>query len=226
MLETTHNITSGSFDVYIDNKEIIDRINEHKLTSTTNMMSREYEIYEAIIYQISQLNTTVHWHWIKGNSDAITYAHQINHASDDIAGHIRRHESPTPTGIQFPGNNVTITSNNEIIHSNIKAHIIHDISEIKKSQYLQRKYEWDDHTLQNISWNAHASALKRLTISKRITCIKIINEWNAIGSCNKIIDDKTPQCPICSCTNENHDNLYSCKKIKNVTYGKTSNTPY
>ena len=198
--------------VYIDNKEVIRRINNTTTLRLTEYYAPEYEISEEITSQIRNTCAKGHWLWIKSHTEAQDQASIINWYVDKLVEHFRIQNVHKLSELSFPSNKATILYNNAIINTKVFDHLQNKTSNTTLRKYLQNKYGWSDSTFQDINWSAHRGALLSMPTPLRITTIKIIHNWGATGIRNKLIEKKTNQCPFCNEEKETSDHVFECPK--------------
>lgn len=190
--------------VYIDNKEVIDRINNSEKKRMNFYYSPGYEILEEINAQIKHNYIKGSWHWIKGHTNDTTPAGLLNKHIDILANEFIISENAIPRDNAFPSNISTLRSGGQILHTHIYKHILQDNNKKKLKQYMQQKNSWTNQIYNSIDWIGHGSAMRNINISNRITIEKIIHEWNTTGQRNHTIEGRNQTCPICCIHPEDH----------------------
>ena len=76
--------------------------------------------------------------------------------------------------------------------------------------HLKKKYDWSDETFQDIDWETHRRALRKLQKHK-VTLIKHVNNYSPVGALISRYDPKyTAECPTCETVVETRQHLYQC----------------
>jgi hypothetical protein len=78
--------------------------------------------------------------------------------------------------------------------------------------FFQDKYEWDDNTIDNIWWNVHAKALRRLQLHDRIRTHKYIHNHCSTNHRDHLYYDHKPEvCNTCHYADETEDHILQCQ---------------
>ena len=202
----------ATFHIYIDNKEVSDRMNDDTPSTLSDYLAPEYEIFEEIKYIQDQLPCNGTWHWIKAHANDTSMAGRLNDEMDSRANKIRKDESDIPVDAPFPSNSATIRHRDDIIHNHIDHVILHDLNDTAILAYMQQKYGWSKEVSKHINWEAHHHALKTKTHGALVGCVKLIHEWNANGVRNALIEGRPEECPECQAHNEDNEHIFTCEK--------------
>ena len=157
--------------VYIDNSEVIRRINNTKPLRLTDYYAPEYELSEEINSQLQMTNAKGHWLWVESHTEAQDQASTMNRYVDKLAEQICLQNTNNLHEEIFPSNRATLFYNNEIINTKVYDHLQNNISNLTLRKYLQRKYAWTDDTFQDVNWNALQCALQSIPLTQRISLI-------------------------------------------------------
>ena len=176
------NTNDANYHCYIYNNEVVKRRNGEHDKGLRKYTMPEYETYEELEYQINASGINGKWWWIPSHHKDTSQAGLLNTEVDQISGEIRvNHESPTqPT--YLPHITATIMLNNNILSADISQQVLFHEADHNLKTYLSNKYEWNEPTFKDISWEAYASALQKMKWESAKTLRKITNEWNAVGT--------------------------------------------
>lgn len=172
--------------IYIDNKGVLDRINRHRLmpVALCEMLSPDIDLELQILHEINTITTLgfdvpplthVRSHQDnKKQTSELSRDAQLNVQADRLAAQVTtdnlvkiEYTAPSACKASLYINDQPIT--NKYRESLRRAYDSQDLGE-----YMQSKYHWDDRTIDDIWWNGHDRALRRLSHADR----QIIQKFN------------------------------------------------
>jgi hypothetical protein len=76
---------------------------------------------------------------------------------------------------------------------------------------MQKKYLWNDKTIDSVDWLIHSKALQTLTANGRKTCTQFIHEWLPVnGHPGQAKPTHLQTCPTCKSQKESQEHFLSC----------------
>ena len=76
-------------------------------------------------------------------------------------------------------------------------------------EYLKRKYNWSNRTLNDIHWPSIKTTRQKLSHTKQMQTCKIMQGWLPVAHMQHHIT-RINQCPGCKCTDKTMDHLLQC----------------
>jgi hypothetical protein len=123
----------------------------------------------------------------------------------------------TPPHLSSRRRLVHILFNNCIVATEYKSSIRHEATQSAAEKYLITKYKWNQHTLDNIAWKSHSTALSLLSPRTAKTTLQLMHQWLPVNKASsKAKSDTAKLCPFYPCVEETHSNYLTCKYIDNT----------
>jgi hypothetical protein len=179
----------------------------HRLKSSRVTMEPEQELLQTIFTLLKQHQIQILTHHATKHDDANNLRTQNMNKCID---HITNTTTSTRTSYK-PQGLATVWHVGEEVTDQIAETIRHAAGTMDLRAYMQKKYKWNDATIENIDWMIHSQALQNLQPNDRKTCTQFIHGW--LPTCGhpgqlKIATSQT--CPICKEQIESQAHFLSC----------------
>ena len=138
----------------------------------------------------------------------------VNEEADRLATHARDEVLRGRLTVRDPcfldASKATCVYNGQMCISNLKDMVQTAIHAPDLRDYLCRKYGWLNSTFDLIDWPAHQTALKKYTLVRRVTIMKLIHGWLATKRRRwREGQFDTPRCLLCQ-EEETTSHMYCC----------------
>jgi hypothetical protein len=219
MCITTHK--TQNIKIYCDNKKLIRNLTQYsKYNMTVNDHNKpDYDIIIEIIMLVKELRKDfkhIGFQYVKSkkadDESSVTTLHETKMHK---LAHTLAQQAKSMRDIKYfpmPHNQVNVIINEHYVNANLCKIAKKCYSSINTRSFLQTKYDWDDITIENIWWNSHAKALRKLQIHDRIRIQKYIhNHCSTNHRDHKHYDHKPEVCNTCFHSDETEDHILQCK---------------
>lgn len=84
-----------------------------------------------------------------------------------MANLIREEVTDIPVERWLPHCNAEVLSNGASIHTNLQYHILYEKNDDLCKEHMKNKYEWNKECMEDINWEAHKQAIKKMDTGKQ-----------------------------------------------------------
>jgi hypothetical protein len=211
-----HNISSGTLCIYCDNKTALSKVTDSVPHGITPHLSSDYDLVAMIHLYLALFPITVVGEWVKGHYSGKDrkYKHDLNDRADQLATTAHRSLPKSfvtsPTAAAPSGFRLRLLCKDGLITSNyyrILTQAHHDQPII---DYIIKKTGWTLATFNEVDWDSHQRAFKRLTRFQRIGISKLIHNLSNTNRQNKLYYGSSDLCPGCSKEEETFEHVLRC----------------
>ena len=134
---------------------------------------------------------------------------QCNVDADWYAGEFQKNQGKRiPLALQYPSYSAYLIIRNETITSNYRKQLINAYVEPMFMEYIQKKNDWEDNTIQDIAWKSLSLAAQQ--IHNPVLLTKVCNDILPTASTlQKWNYQETDECVLCH-QHEDRDHLIRC----------------
>ncbi len=127
---------------------------------------------------------------------------------------IHKGDLPTiHTTCHLPSPRATLTLNNHIITANAAEHLRTAYASQNYREYIQKKYDWSDHTTDDIDWNLFSHTIAKLSHSNKRILQKFLHNWLPTnGHKGRKLDCTTTKCLLGCDEDETNHHFLHCPK--------------
>lgn len=170
--------------IYIDNKGVVDRVNKHRRTPVTlrEMLDTDIDIELQILHELQDLTTIglqiVPLTHVKAHQDRhkqlsdLSREAQLNVQADHLAAQVHTDQLITIPYSVPEAVHATLFINDIPITSKYRENLRDAYNSQHLRTYMQEKYQWCDQVIDDIWWEGHNRALKKLSHADRLTIQK------------------------------------------------------
>ena len=208
-----------------DNEELINRCTAHqsyKYPYPNATTKGEFDVVEEIFRSSKQYSIGGNFKWVKGHQDdnktaELSIEAILNIEADALAGDYQERNKQDRLWVtMLPSCPAMLDIHGVSITSKVFHNLVDAYTRPLYMSCVQKKFEWDDTTVNAIAWDSLSLALKR--IDRRVLTTKI---------CNSLLPTKsflfntsqlsTNTCPLCTCE-ETREHLLRCNHPSRVEW--------
>jgi hypothetical protein len=207
--------------LWCDNQSMVETVNEicsygyvYPNTTTTS----EWDVLAEIKKSLSELQVQPSIGHIKSHQDKnkpyeqLSLPAQLNCDADELAGeYLQEHPDLDHTRVPIlPTSGCQLHLAKGTTTHKIKLALKHARSVPPMRAKLCHKHAWDEETFDDIDWDSHGKALRRLQKHKK-TLVQYLNDIHPVGKRVHMYDPKYPEnCPSCPAPVEDREHLWRC----------------
>jgi hypothetical protein len=211
------------FDLYCDNKAVINTINSRlELRRTVNQHRHpDVDLEQQIVHEIESLqrrSCNIKIEHVKGHQDTathqreLTYEEILNIAADKLT-HVARALPQVKEYEQLPTNKCNFKLNNKYINSHIPKMVNLAFHSIGLRDYYAENYSWTSNDIESIWWPVYYQSLAKLSDPDKLRIKKFVNNrWPTKYREHKYYNRPTgtSYCLQCKLYSENEDHIIRC----------------
>jgi ribonuclease HI len=211
--------TSGkTWKLLIDNKAMVDRLNEHK--EAWKRKGGKYHIRpEADITKVTDtllrgLDDIQIMH-IKGHQDSrnpnnITWEAQLNITADSLATE-HRWDMMSPAVEVSNTTDGMLVIEGKAITRDINQQLWQEASKLPIREYYKERYGWSHQLFDKINWKAQQAALIKFSTQDQQRILKFVHKWLPTGrNLQREQQSQSPNCPLCRHALEDNLHIFNC----------------
>lgn len=171
---------TAGYVVLIDNKSVVDKINDLDLDRDLHPMDPEYNMFSLLRNNLTTLKIKGEWHWIRSHQRSEHPFVILNNQVDELAKQYwARNNCPHMCynyihHVELQVINTPVNSKYlEVLHS--------QYADEDMKIYIGMKCNLTDDQMKNIDWDTFSSAISILAEGKRIQVLKLIFGWQNTG---------------------------------------------
>lgn len=177
-----HQVSSGKFNYYCDNKGVLTNVFSNKPTTITQFLHADYDLVYVAKQLVTLIPATIVANWVKGHytGEYREHKHDLNEQADKLA---TKFNACPPTVLKqvrmpctVPGYAIRLVYDGSTITNKLHKTMSQALHGPKFVSHLKQKNDWNDSTFQRIHWDAHERAFTSHTRNNQIMIAKIIHK--------------------------------------------------
>jgi hypothetical protein len=208
-----------------DNKALVRKINNRLRNKRTTNQHRDSDVdlELQLMHEISRLQSMkiiikvalVRSHQeLRKLKSELSHVEFLNVLADSLTKEARKLKRKNIYN-SLPNNPIDFTINNKTINSYYALRSKKAYHSIRLREFLQAKYAWSNHTIENIWWKVYSISVSNLSNQEKAIIFKFINNrLPTKARDNKYYNYRTKHCDQCQCDCEDEDHIVLCRSVK------------
>ena len=197
---------------FLDNRGVISRIEKGKATrrlTPNHRLQPEQDVIDEIVRLWYTLPVQIQFNWVRGHQDRSKPLHQLL-----LEAQLNCEADREATQFVWPIDR----NRNEIPSDPPKRHVYNAATVPTLLQFLQKKYRWDDTTVQRIDWTNYVNTIKKYN-DKWSTLVKHVHDISPTGHIAHRNNSHLPhECPACNQPQEDNLHVITCPHITRANW--------